>query len=475
MTVAASRGVMRAAIALAVLTLTVPATMAGPTAAHAAPLPDAWCGTDAASADRPDTVAGNQVHVVYARPSNEPDRFAEIANAIARDLAGVDAWWQGQDPTRAPRFDLAAFPGCASEFGALDVSNVVLDGDSAAFDVDDPVFGTRVGESLVRAGLDDATKKYFVYYDGPGSQAICGISATSPFTGGALTPSFVFVRAIPGCTAGGGLGTGNAWPARTAAHELVHALNAVLTPDGAPHGCEDHGHVCDSVADVISTGTEHPSAFLSDAVLDVGHDDYYDHPGTWWDVRDSPWLSHRERSTAVLTARIDAGVGFGELQLAPYGARCADACALRYDGDLVVRVRAVPRPGYRLLQWRGACSGSGAHCDVIMAGGPAEVGATFGRAVVVRVQSRGPGRIVQTDGTECARTCRWDLVPGAPVELRAHASPGARFVGWHGLCAGAGRACVVAVTLAAYEPTTAAVFRPNARGRARSAASGNTP
>ena len=442
-----------------------------PTPAHAAPLPDAWCGTDATSADRPDTVAGNQVHVVYARPRNEPDRFGEMASAIARDLAGVDAWWQGQDPTRAPRFDLAAFPGCDSEFGALDVSNVVLDGDSSEFAVDDPVFGSRVGESLAHAGLDDPTKKYFVYYDGPGSQGICGVSGTSPFTGGAFTASYVFIRAIPGCTAGGGIGTGNAWPARTAAHELVHTLNASFTPDGAPHGCEDHGHVCDSVADVISTGTAHPSAFLSDAVLDVGHDDYYDHPGTWWDVRDSPWLSHREQPTSVLTARIDAGVGFGELRLAPYGARCTDACALRYDGGLVVRVSAVPDPGYRLLQWHGACSGSGANCDVSMMGGQVDVRATFGPAAVVRVQSRGPGQVVQADGTACARTCRWDLVPGAPVELRAQASSGARFVGWRGLCAGAGPRCVVAVTLVADEPSASAVFRPTTRDRGRSAAS----
>jgi hypothetical protein len=443
------------------------------TPAGAAPLPDSWCGNDTPAADRPDAVAGNQFHVVYARPSDSPDRFADAANAIVRDLAGVDEWWRGQDATRAPRFDFASFTGCPSEFGALDVSNVVLAGDSSQYRVDDLGFGAAVGDALVRAGLDDPTKKYLVYYDGPGSNDICGVSGTSPFTGGSHTAAYVLVRAIPGCTSGGGFGTGNGWPARTAAHELVHALNASLTPEGAPHACEDHGHVCDSVADVISTGTAHPSAFLSDAVLDVGNDDYYDHPGTWWDVRDSPWLTHLEQPPSILSVRVEAGVGFGELQLAPYGAHCIETCTLRYDGGLVVRVSALPHPGYRLLRWQGACSGSGASCDVNMAGESIDVRATFGRAAVVRVRARGHGQVVQADGTSCSDACRWDLVPGAPVELRAQPARGARFAGWRGLCAGAGRTCEVAVALAADVPSVTAVFRKDARDAGRSAAGGS--
>jgi hypothetical protein len=466
--VVANRRVIRT---LTVVLLALAFLVAVPVPARAAPLPDAWCGTDATSADRPDSVAGNQVHVVYARPSDEPDRFNELARAIARDLAGVDEWWRGQDPTRAPRFDLAAFGGCDSEFGALDLSNVVLDGDGAQYNVDNPLFGDRVGEALVRAGLDDATKKYLIYYDGPGSREICGVSGTSPFSGGPLTASYVFVRAIPGCTAGGGLGTGNAWPARTAAHELIHAFNAALAPGGAPHGCPDQGHVCDSDADVISTGTAHPSPFLSDAVLDVGNDDYYNHPGTWWDVRDSPWLRRLEQPPSVLTTRVDAGVGFGDLQLAPYGARCSDACSLQYDGGLVVRVTAVPRPGYRLLQWHGACSGSGTSCDVTMTGAPVDVLAEFGPAAIVTVRARGRGEVAQADGSPCDDTCRWDLVPGAPVVLRARAPVGTRFAGWRGLCHGSGPTCVVTVALTAEAPSVTAVFRPT-RHHARSSAEG---
>src|SRR5947207_277825 len=102
--------------------------------ARSAPLPGAWCGTDETAADRPDLVAGKQVHVVYAYPSDSPDRFVEFAPKIARDLAGMDSWWRSQDPTRTPRLDLAAFPGCDSEFGALDISSVRLQADSASMD-----------------------------------------------------------------------------------------------------------------------------------------------------------------------------------------------------------------------------------------------------------------------------------------------------------------------------------------------------
>jgi hypothetical protein len=171
----------------------------------------------------------------------------------------------------------------------------------------------------------------------------------------------------------------------------------------------------------------------------------------------------------VLTTRIDGGVGLGDLQLAPYGARCHDACALRYDGGLVVRITAIPHPGYRLLQWHGACSGSGTSCDVTMTGAPIEVLAEFGPAAIVTVRARGRGEVAQAGGTPCDDSCRWDLVPGASVVLRALAAVGARFAGWRGLCHGAARTCVVSVALTAEAPSVTAVFRP-AHRHGRSAA-----
>src|SRR5262249_52949141 len=49
-------------------------------AAHAV-TPVRWCGGEPSTNDRPDVVGGNQIHVVYAVPSDGADRFAQIASA----------------------------------------------------------------------------------------------------------------------------------------------------------------------------------------------------------------------------------------------------------------------------------------------------------------------------------------------------------------------------------------------------------
>jgi hypothetical protein len=102
--------------------------------AAAAPLPNSWCGPDESPKDRPDLVVGKQVHVVYAYPTDWADRFGDMARTIVRDLAGVDTWWRSQDPLRTPRFDLAAFPDCPTEFGNVDVSSMPLSFDSSVYE-----------------------------------------------------------------------------------------------------------------------------------------------------------------------------------------------------------------------------------------------------------------------------------------------------------------------------------------------------
>ena len=76
------------------------------------------------------------MHVVYAYPTDAADRFGDMARTIVRDLAGVDTWWRSQDPLRTPRFDLAAFPDCTTEFGNVDVSSVPLTFDSSVYEPD---------------------------------------------------------------------------------------------------------------------------------------------------------------------------------------------------------------------------------------------------------------------------------------------------------------------------------------------------
>ena len=84
-----------------------------------------------------------------------------------RDLAIGDSWWQSQDPTRTPRFDVANFPGCSSQFGNVDISSVRLPGTVADYEV----LGTQDALNKVRTSLastfTDTHKKYLVYLDTP--------------------------------------------------------------------------------------------------------------------------------------------------------------------------------------------------------------------------------------------------------------------------------------------------------------------
>jgi hypothetical protein len=429
--------------------------------AVAAPLPAAWCGADESPGDRPDLVVGRQIHVVYAYPTDFPDRFDDMVRSIARDLAGVDTWWQSQDPLRTPRFDLAAFPNCNSEFGDLDVSSVPLTFDSTVYDPEgDGDFTPRLVDDFTKNGLDNDNKKYLVFYDGPAGGGICGRSASSATTGGARSASLVFLQGDPGCRVGG-YGTGNGWPARTAAHELLHALNDYFGPDTAPNACDDRGHVCDSDADILSTGTSHPSPRLSDAVLDVGRDDYYGHGGSWWDIRNSEWLVHLDSPPGILTVSV-AGTG-GTIVTTPDGTACADSCARRYDGGSPVRLDAVEHAGFRLLSWGGACSGAARACETTVSSAGTTVTATFGPAVTVAAHTSGPGKIAQLDAAWCVGKCDVDLIPGSQVVFRAQPEPNGRFVGWHGLCRGSRPTCTVAVSRGAVHPTVTAVFRHPSR------------
>ena len=209
------------------------AVVALPAAASAA-----WCGGTAESAtDRPDTVAALSWHVIYAYPTDVPDRFPQVVGGMTDDLTAIDAWWRAQDPTRALRWDLADFPGCAGGVAALDLSAVKLAHDANWFRGGGDRWG-RVRDDLVAAGFGDADKKMLVYFDGPLDLPLreCGIARTgSPATGGGESYAIVYLGT--GC--GNGLGAAT-FPAVAAVHELVHSLNALDQPrSGArpPNAC----------------------------------------------------------------------------------------------------------------------------------------------------------------------------------------------------------------------------------------------
>jgi hypothetical protein len=335
--------------------------------ADAAVAPLTWCGADEVSANRVPNLqvsSSHQIRVVYAIPSDGADNFAQDASAIATDIASIDEWWRGQDPTRTPRFDLYPFPGCTTTFGDLDLGFVRTTSPGATYlgtsNVNIAQLANQIGVSTSQA------VKTLVYYNGPVVDPyICGTSFTWPMLGDGLGMSFLFLQA--NCFSD--LGQGGAL-ARVALHELIHNLGAV--PDAAPNDCPppDGGHVCDTSTDIMYPYT-YDGETLGTAVLDVNRDDYYGHSGSWWDVQDSPWLVHLPQFSLSAAAK-----GPGKVAGVPGVAACAPACSATLDSDLTVLLVARPAAGSVFLGWRGTCKGTGA-CEVAM-NGPKSAVAVFG-------------------------------------------------------------------------------------------------
>lgn len=394
--------------------------------ALAAPSPTRWCGSDESAADRlPDAVASYQLHAVYAIPSDGTDRFASLALPIARDLAAIDSWWRQQDPARAPRWDLHAFPGCDTAFGGLDISFVRLPQPSSAYaDIAGGGYGTLRRDA--GGALTDQYKKYAVYYDGPvtAGAGICGVSSFGPVDSSSL--SFTYVNGDPERGRCGSLGAAD-YMAETMVHEIIHGLGAVS--DNAPHECSD-GHVCDADNDVMRPfGT---SNSLTDYALDVGRDDYYGHSSAWWDVQDSPWLSRVDAPQFALSVTL-AGSGQGQVASELPGIACPPACSIAWESGSVVRLNAeATADRSRFAGWSGSCSREVCELTVDAA---KSVTATFVEQRTLRVavvRAGGAGRVSsRPEGLDCpGAACESLFDLGAGVVLSATADPRSRLLGW---------------------------------------------
>jgi hypothetical protein len=413
---------------LAVLACVLAAFTAAP-AGSAAVAPVRWCGADEASADRlNDRAGGPQLHVIYAIPADGEDRFGALASALATDVATIDAWWRSQDPERAPRFDLFDFPGCDSRFGRLDLSLAHLL-QPGAFYAQENQF-ELVAEALGNPPFEfnDARKKYLVFYDGvgrPEEEDICGTAFGEPLHGGRFSYAVVFMRA--GCGTDVANGRGNAL---VAAHELVHMLGAL--PPGGPHACPgDPGHPCDDQRDLLWPFLVASS--LDAAILDVGRDDYYGHPGPWFDLQDSAWLLLAQQQVELTLEPAGRGaIRDGE------GLACETPCASEWNAGTQVTLDAEPADGYLFRGWSGGCSGTSPDCAVTLATSTT-VAASFRLAVRLTVAVTGRGSVVGT--IPCTRTCSRTLASGDPVTLRARAARGWHFVRWTGACRSSRATC----------------------------------
>jgi hypothetical protein len=382
----------------------------------------------------PDAFPGYQVHVIYAIPADGSDRFLERATGIARDLAAVDGWWQAQVSDRTPRFDLASFASCGSEFGNLDLSFVRLAQPGATYASAEGAAFRQLRTDVAQRGFGRLSKKYLVYYDGPVTRPnLCGTSDVQPNSTGY---AFVFTSSSESCgTVGGG-----DWMAITAAHELLHNLGAVFAD--APHHC-DLGHVCDSGSDILR-GQSIAQGFrvLVEAQLDVGRDDYYGHSGEWFDVQDSPWLRNPQLPLVPLVVRAEPG---GTVTTQDFEIECPPVCTTTWEQGTKLTLIPVPDDGARFIAWVGPCAAAGyQECEVTV-NAATTVMARFAKALELHVRvPTGGGKVILQPGDEqqtCDDDCVLDLPAGTPSDVVATPDKGWRFLGWSGACRSSAPKC----------------------------------
>jgi len=377
-----------------------------------------WCGTGETGADRPDAIAGPQVHAVVAVPADGADNFPADAGRLADDVTSMLAWWQGQDPTRVPRYDQATFGATT----CLDISFVRLPEPAAAYaGAGASSSFARMATDLATVGLDNPFKKYLVYFDGPSVQEdVCGTGA-GDFADG---PSYavVWLQSCAGVPTDG-----------VATHELLHAFGAL--PAGAPHACSSadggSGHPCDSTTDVLYPFTT--GAPLQSQVLDFNHDDYYAHSGTWIDIQDSAWLHRLDLPQVALTVS-RAGAVAGVIRSDLPGVDCTAACMTLWDQGSQVSLTASPSGATRFVRWAGACSGNG-DCTLTLSQAASAV-AVFGPLrIPLRLSVSGKGRIA------CTPKCGKTVTAGNALIFRAVATKGWKFKHWTGACKGTFAVC----------------------------------
>lgn len=382
-------------------------------------LASGWCGTGETTSDLPDVATGQQMHAIVAVPADGVDTFGTVAQRLADDVNTMTTWWTGQDPTRVPRFDLATF-GAST---CLDISFTRLPSPASAYaGIGASPAWTLVAGQLESAGFTNRFKNYYVYFDGPSVQTdICGTGAGTFDTG----PGFAIVW-LGGCN--------DAHADYVGTHELLHALGAV--PDAAPHFC-DQGHVCDSQQDLMFRSTYGQP--LTDALLDVGRDDYYAHNGSWPDIQDSVFLHHLDVPPVALGVAFS---GAGRVTSDLPGLDCTTACTTQWDPGTTVTLTAQPTDTSRFVDWTGACTGPATDCSVQLTQS-VSVTAVYGPLTIpLRVSTVGKGRIA------CSPACRKTFNAGDSLTLRAVAAKGWRFSGWSGACKGTRLVCSPATDFA---------------------------
>lgn len=226
-----------------------------------------------ATEDRPDEVAGEQVHFLYVIPTDAPDEQLDVNGELTNSIARMQAWLAGQ--TGGPKLRIDTYQG------QPDITFVR----TSVSPPDPNSEGLVVRQFVEQLGFTNPKKVYIAYLGAYGAPT-CGL-ADRGGKAGVLWLTCVLE-----------------WPTTApfslidsvAMHETLHALGAV--PDGAPNGYPD-GHVRDP-RDIMDRLPKQPDESGQVTVqLDPGRDDYYGHSMRLeTDVADSRYLDSNPISVA---------------------------------------------------------------------------------------------------------------------------------------------------------------------------------
>lgn len=286
---------LRALFALAVVTVAMAATLAD--AHHEGPLgkiaritvpagtsgagqtvaPSGTCSTRTSETNQPDTITGPRWQILYFVPvggcDEELDRRDALGNpsTLERSIGSINAWFAAQG-FRQMRIDRLAS-------GAMDIPFVRgLHGPGSYSDL------ASITNELSQRGFGSTGKRYIVFA-ALDRGSVCG----EAFWPGRY--AVTFLNSAAGCATrdfGNGTLAGSGRSEVVTAHEALHTEGVVYL--SSTHQCmtargPSLGHVC-TLADLGNLDPEAKDLMfalivghrLSEKRLDIGHDDYFDHP-----------------------------------------------------------------------------------------------------------------------------------------------------------------------------------------------------
>ena len=364
----------------------------------------------------PTSLTGQQVHAVVAIPSDGVDTFAAEAARLADDIASISAWWQGQDPTRIPRFDQAAF-GAAT---CADISFVRL---------------REQRRDLRRRPARRARSSVVSSELGPaGSAAVQevprllrrAVGAGERLRDGRRRLRHAAVRTrSSGCE---GAPTSRA----TRSPRTSSCTRSAPLPAGAPHPCPPtgggSGHPCDRPERhpvPVRLGRPAHARWCSTS----NHDDYYAHGCGSVDRHPGLALAAPARSRPGRRSPSRSAAGRARSR-----ATCRESTArrrARRSGTRApsVRLTAVPAASDRFIRWSGSCTGN-SDC-VLKLAQAATATAVFG-PLRIPVASRSPAR----GGSGASRRARRTFPAASRSRCVRCPTKGWKFARWSGACKG---------------------------------------